>query len=150
MAEGILAPGNVMSTLDDIIKNQIQERPNVSMSEPKAISSLTDKTANVPIDSPMPNRAPINTPANTQKSQTQSSTGIHPSVQKLIPKIDTSEQEYKSAWPTVIAIIAAGNGNMGPLFKLVEQKRMTAVFKQLNTFLTPAQQLANSGKWEKH
>jgi hypothetical protein len=55
-------------------------------------------------------------------------------------------QESSSMLPTVLAVLAAARGNIGPLFELQEQKRKTAIYKSIGPQLARFNELADSGK----
>ena len=57
-------------------------------------------------------------------------------------------QSKQSALPTIIAIAAAAQGNLQPLFQLQEQKRKTQVFRQLQPVLGRASQFVEEGQYQ--
>ena len=57
-----------------------------------------------------------------------------------------AQKEPGTFWPTAIAVIAAAEGNFGPLTQIMEQKRKTKLFAQVPGIMTEVSRLTNTGK----
>jgi hypothetical protein len=64
-----------------------------------------------------------------------------PSLGPNIPNVP----ESSNALPTILAVLAAARGNIGPLFQIQEQKRKTEIFKVVGPLLNRFDELVDRG-----
>lgn len=120
--------GNSMPTTTDTPFQPLMSQLSQATPESSSPALVETPPASEPLFTPYPK--PIFGPGGTGQSA----------------KLGTDTSEKEGFWPGFIATVAALNGQFGPLIQLQEQRRKTALSRELQPSLVQINEMINQGK----